>query len=154
MGYFLERRDGDSIQIMHAGGKLRGSTRTRAKSARLPGSGPMEARLQPSLPGDTLFDMKTALRSLVIGLLAMGTLSAQEFVAPEVERREVVPAEPVRVRPTVEGIVKEIFTKRPWQLVNPMAPAEEGSGERMVSQDFGPGTPYHSTGLIVASIEF
>jgi hypothetical protein len=114
----------------------------------------MEARLQPSLPGDTLSNMKTALRSLVIGLLAMGTLSAQEFVAPEVERREVVPAEPVQLRPTVEGIVKQIFTTRPWQLVNPMAPASEGSGERMVSQDFGPGTPHHSTGLIVASIEF
>jgi hypothetical protein len=98
--------------------------------------------------------MKTAWRSLVIGLLAMGTLSAQEFVAPEAERREVVPAEPARVRPTIEGIVKEIFTKRPWQLVNPMAPASMGSGERMVSQDFGAGTPYHSTGWIVARVEF
>ncbi len=98
--------------------------------------------------------MNTALRTLVIGLLSIGTVAAQEFVAPEAERREVVPAEPVQQRPSIEGIVTKIFTERPWQAVNPAAPASYGSGQRMVSQDFGPGTPYHSTGLIVASIEF
>jgi hypothetical protein len=114
----------------------------------------MEAWLQRSVQGDTLLGMKTALRTLVVGLLAVGTLSAQEFIAPEEEAREVVPAPPAERRPTVEGIVKEIFTKKPWQLVNPVAPASYGSGEKMVSQDFGAGTPYHSTGLIVASVEF
>ena len=87
-------------------------------------------------------------------LLFAGTLSAQEFVAPEAERREVVPAEPARQRPTIEGIVKEVFTKKPWQLVNPIAPASYGSGEKMVSKDFGRGTPYHSSGLIIAGVEW
>ncbi len=98
--------------------------------------------------------MKTALRTLVIGLLSIGTVAAQEFVAPEAEPREVVPAEPAERGPSIEGIVKEIFTKRPWQAVNPAAPPEDGSGQRMVSKDFGPGTPFHSTGLIVASVEW
>ena len=98
--------------------------------------------------------MKNALRTLIIGLLSIGTVAAQEFVAPEAERREVVPAEPAGRGPSIEGIVKEIFTKRPWQLVNPAAPPEYGSGRRMVSRDFGPGTPHHSTGFIVASIEW
>jgi hypothetical protein len=98
--------------------------------------------------------MKKALRTLVVGLLSVGTLSAQEFVAPEVERREVVPAEPVELRPTIEGLVKEIFTKKPWQLVNPAAPASYGSGEKMVSTDSGGGTPYHSSGWIIAGVEW
>jgi hypothetical protein len=98
--------------------------------------------------------MKKGLTTFVIGLLSIGTLSAQEFVAPGAERREVVPAEPVQIRPSIEGIVKEIFTKKPWQLVNPAAPASYGSGEKMVSKDFGPGTPYHSSGWIIAGVEF
>jgi hypothetical protein len=106
------------------------------------------------LQSDKLISMKKALRTLVIGLLSVGTVAAQEFVAPEAERREVVPAEPAERGPSIEGIVKEVFTTRPWQLVNPAAPASYGSGQRMVSQDFGPGTPYHSAGLIVASIEW
>ena len=101
-----------------------------------------------------LNSMKKAMKTLMIGLLSVGTVAAQEFVAPEAERREVVPAEPAERGPSIEGIVKEIFTKRSWQLVNPAAPPEYGSGQRMVSQDFGPGTPYHSTGLIVASVEW
>jgi hypothetical protein len=98
--------------------------------------------------------MKTALRTLVIGILAAGTLSAQEFVAPEAQRREVAPSQPVQQRPTIEGLVKEVFTKKPWQLVNPAAPASAGTGERLVSKDFGGGTPYHSTGWVVASVEW
>ncbi len=110
--------------------------------------------MQGPVQSDRLLGMKIALRTLVVGLLAVGTLSAQEFVAPEEEAREVVPAPPAEQRPTIEGIVKEIFTKKPWQLVNPAAPASYGSGAKMVSQDFGGGTPYHSTGWIVASVEF
>jgi hypothetical protein len=99
--------------------------------------------------------MSKALKTLVIGLLLGGSVFAQEFIAPEEEPREIVPVEPVQQRPTIEGIVKEIFvTKKPWQLVNPVAPAQYGTGEKMVSQDFGPGTPYHSTGLVVASVEW
>ena len=98
--------------------------------------------------------MSKALKTLVIGLLFGGSLSAQEFIAPEQEPSEIVPVEPVQQRPTIEGIVKEVFTKKPWQVVNPAAPAQYGSGKKMVSKDFGPGTPFHSTGLIVASVEW
>ena len=99
--------------------------------------------------------MSKALKTLVIGLLLVGSLPAQEFIAPGEERREIVPVEPIQQRPTIEGIVKEIFvTKKPWQLVNPVAPAKYGTGEKMVSKDFGPGTPYHSTGWVVASVEW
>jgi hypothetical protein len=98
--------------------------------------------------------MSKASKILVIGLLFAGSLSAQEFIAPVEERREIVPVAPPQLRPTIEGIVKEVFTKKPWQLVNPAAPAHYGSGKRMVSKDFGRGTPFHSTGLIVASVEW
>jgi hypothetical protein len=114
----------------------------------------MAPQLQNESEKTKVHSMKKAWKTLAIGLLSVGTLAAQEFVAPEAERREVVPAEPADRGPSIEGIVKEIFTKRPWQLVNPAAPPEYGSGEKMVSQDFGPGTPYHSTGLIVASLEW
>ena len=98
--------------------------------------------------------MSKALKTLVIGLLFGGSLYAQEFIAPEEEPTEIVPVEPVQQRPTIEGIVKEVFTKKPWQVVNPAAPARYGSGKKMVSKDFGPGTPFHSTGLVVASVEW
>jgi hypothetical protein len=98
--------------------------------------------------------MNRGLTILVGGFLAVGTLSAQEFVVPGAQRREIAPAQPVQPRPTIEGIVKEIFTKKPWQLVNPVAPPSYGSGARMVSKDFGGGTPYHSSGWIVAGVEW
>jgi hypothetical protein len=98
--------------------------------------------------------MSKALKTLVIGLLFGGSLSAQEFIAPEQEPSEIVPVEPLQQRPTIEGIVKEVFTKKPWQVVNPAAPVQYGSGKKMVSKDFGPGTPFHSTGLVVASVEW
>jgi hypothetical protein len=98
--------------------------------------------------------MKKASKILVIGLLFAGSLYGQAFIATEEETREIVPVAPSQQRPTIEGIVKEVFTTKPWQLVNPAAPAQYGSGRRMVSKDFGAGTPFHSTGLIVASVEW
>jgi hypothetical protein len=98
--------------------------------------------------------MSKALKVAMIGLLSAGSLYAQEFIVTEEERPEIVPVEPAPLRPTIEGIVKEVFTMKPWQLVNPAAPAQYGSGQKMVSQDFGPGTPFHSTGLVVASVEW
>lgn len=92
---------------------------------------------------------------LVATVAGLGALSAQEFVAPGQKRREIVPEEIVQPRPSVEGIVKEIFEKRkPWQLVNPAAPASYGSGEKMVSKDFGPATPFKSTGWILFGVEW
>ena len=99
--------------------------------------------------------MSKTLKISVLGLLFAGSLYAQEFIAPDQERREIVPVKPVQQRPTIEGIVREIFvTKKPWQLVSPVAPARYGTGEKMVSKDFGPGTPVHSTGWVVASVEW
>lgn len=95
--------------------------------------------------------MKAIVFALFAGIAAAG---AQEFIAPATQRRDIVPqvSEP---RPSIEGIVKEVFeTRRPWQMVNPLAPASYGSGQRFVSRDFGPGTPVHSAGVVVAGFEW
>jgi hypothetical protein len=99
--------------------------------------------------------MKTAGLMVVAGLAVASSGFAQEFIAPGGQRREIVPEEIVTPKPTIEGIVKDIFeTRKPWQLVNPVAPASYGSGEKMVSRDFGPATPYKSTGWIVFGVEW
>ncbi len=89
-------------------------------------------------------------------LLSTASLSlAQDFevILPEDREIETIEVEPTK--PTIEGIVKNIFeTRKPWQLVNPAAPASFGTGEKNVSKDFGPGTPVKSTGLIVFGIEW
>ncbi|MEX1117915.1 MAG: hypothetical protein WEB60_03895 [Terrimicrobiaceae bacterium] len=88
----------------------------------------------------------------------MSTLSfslAQDFIVPLPEAEEIVPVEVEPTQPTIEGIVKDIFeTRKPWQMVNPAAPASFGSGEKNVSKDFGPGTPVKSAGLIIFGIEW
>ena len=79
---------------------------------------------------------------------------AQEFIAPSGTRREIVPQveEP---NPSIEGIVKEVFvTRKPGQMVNPLAPKTFGSGEKFVSKDFGPGTPVHSPTITVVGFEW
>ncbi len=99
------------------------------------------------------------MKRLALGAIPMGTLvqslAAQDFIAPDQPLREVVPEEIIESKPTIEGIVKEIFeTRKPWQMVNPAAPASYGSGQKMVSKDFGPGTPYKSSGWILFGIEW
>lgn len=87
--------------------------------------------------------------------VAFSAVYAQDFVAPEADRREISPERIIEQRPSPEGIVKDIFvTRKPWQLVNPAAPAEYGSGQKFVSKDTGPGTPYHSTGVVVLGVEW
>lgn len=102
--------------------------------------------------------MKPTVLILTAAMSSGGILSAQEFVAQHQETREIVPSQPgeiVTPKPSIEGIVKDIFvTRKPWQLVNPAAPASYGSGEKMVSKDFGPGTPYKSSGWIVFGVEW
>jgi hypothetical protein len=98
--------------------------------------------------------MSKALKTAVIGLLFASFVYSQEFIAPEPGRREIVPVEPSQRGASIEGIVKEVFTKKPWQLVNPAAPARYGTGQRMISKDFSTGTPYQSTGWVVASVEW
>lgn len=92
----------------------------------------------------------------ILLLLGAGTVAeAQEFVAPPPSKREIAPPAEPRPRMNIEGIVKQIFVdKKPWQLVNPAAPAKYGTGEKMVSKDFGPATPYHSSGWIVCGVEW
>lgn len=98
--------------------------------------------------------MKLRLASLCL-VLTLGPLIAQDFVAPSVPREEIRTTEIRDTRPSIEGIVKEIFvTKKPWQLINPAAPKKYGSGQKNLSKDFGPGTPFHSTGVIVAGVEW
>ncbi len=91
-------------------------------------------------------------------LLAALPLSAQEFIVPV---PDVIPVEPAPVLPpptreggvTVEGIVAEIFnTTRPWQLVNPLAPAEYGNGEKTVSRN--PDDPEKPKGFILFALEW
>lgn len=100
--------------------------------------------------------MKTQLcAALAVLALTAGGLSAQDFVAPSPSTDQQIREEKIiRPRPTIEGIVKEVFTKKPWQAINPLAPASYGSGEKFVSKDHGPGTPYHSTGLVVMGVEW
>lgn len=96
------------------------------------------------------------MRIMALLLLTMTSWAqAQEFVVPLPKTHEVVPAETIQPRATIEGIVREIFvTRKPWQMVNPAAPARYGSGQRVLSKDFGPGTPVHSAGVIVLGVEW
>lgn len=97
--------------------------------------------------------MKTPLAVLALTAFTFPVL-AQDFEVVLPDREEVV-VETIDPRPSIEGIVKDVFvTRRPWQLVNPAAPARYGSGQRMVSKDFGPGTPVHSAGVVVAGVEW
>lgn len=94
--------------------------------------------------------MKAFLLAFVLGLAAA---AAQEFIAPPGRQREIVPTVE-SPKPSIEGIVKEVFTKKPWQAVNPLAPKTMGSGEKFVSKDFGPGTPHHSQTVTVVGVEW
>jgi len=99
--------------------------------------------------------MSKILFSLMMTFACAGQLAAQDFIATTPKARDIPLEESVETKPTTEGIVKDIFvTKKPWQLVNPAAPAKYGSGEKKVSKDFGPGTPFKSTGWIVAGVEW
>ncbi|MBE2205372.1 MAG: hypothetical protein IAE94_13655 [Chthoniobacterales bacterium] len=90
---------------------------------------------------------------LLLFMVCAGAAMAQDFVAPAGRQRTVVRELPSE-RPTIEGMVKEIFTKKPWQAVNPLAPKTYGSGKRFVSKDFGPGTPHHAQTLTVVAVEW
>lgn len=103
--------------------------------------------------------MKTTFAILaILGACALSA-HAEELVVTKPDAEEIVVSEtvtePVKPRASIEGIVKQIFVdKKPWQLVNPVAPAKYGSGKKVVSKDFGPGTPYHSAGVVVLGVEW
>lgn len=99
--------------------------------------------------------MKKAYLSLILGLAAVPVLNAQDFVVTTPQNEEIISEVRITPRPTIDGIVKDIFEMRkPWQAVNPAAPTKYGTGEQYVSKDFGPGTPFHSTGLVLASVKW
>jgi len=47
-----------------------------------------------------------------------------------------------------------LSSKKPWQALNPAAPAEYGTGETNVSKDSAPGTPHHAATLTVIGFEW
>lgn len=91
--------------------------------------------------------------TLLFLMACAGLAAAQDFVAPPGRQRQIVEQfqEP---KPTIEGIVKELFIQKPWQAINPLAPKTYGSGEKFVSRDFGPGTPHHSETVTVVGVEW
>ncbi len=94
--------------------------------------------------------MKT---TLLVLLSMAGFAMAQDFVAPAGRQRTIV-RELEPARPTIEGMVKEIFTKKPWQAINPLAPKSYGSGERFVSKDIAGGTPVQARTLTLVGVEW
>jgi hypothetical protein len=86
-------------------------------------------------------------------ILPLASGLAQDFIAPTAIQREIT-AEAPELKPTIDGIVTQIFTDKPWQAVNPAAPASYGTGEKNVSKDFAGGTPFQATGLTVVGVEW
>ena len=86
-------------------------------------------------------------------LLSVASSFAQDFVAPVGIEREITTEAP-ELKPTIDGIVKQIFTDKPWQAINPAAPASYGTGEKNVSKDISGGTPYQATALTVVGVEW
>ncbi len=84
---------------------------------------------------------------------ALATANAQDFVAVEAFEQEITVEAP-DLRPAIDGIVTQIFTDKPWQAVNPAAPAEYGTGEKNVSKDIAGGTPYQASTLTVVGVEW
>ena len=84
----------------------------------------------------------------------MPLLMAQDLVAPQGPQREIMTKAP-ELKPEGDGIVKQIFdVQKPWQLLNPAAPASYGNGEQNVSTDTVTGTPHHSVTLTVVGVEW
>ena len=88
-----------------------------------------------------------------VAACSMAVVGAQDFVAPAGEEREIAVEAPEPVL-TIDGIVTQIFTSKPWQAVNPAAPAEYGNGEKNVTKDVAGGTPYQATTLTIVGVEW
>ena len=93
-------------------------------------------------------------RLFLLTLATTPLLLAQDFVAPQAPQREIV-TQAAELKPEVDGIVKQIFDlQKPWQLLNPAAPASYGTGEKNVSTDTVVGTPHHAVTLTVVGVEW
>jgi hypothetical protein len=97
-------------------------------------------------------NMKTLFFHLALAL-TISTSFAEEFLAPAGAQREITTEAP-ELKPTIDGIVLQIFTDKPWQAVNPAAPASYGTGEKNVSKDTTGGTPYVPPALTVIGVEW
>ena len=87
-------------------------------------------------------------------LVLPAALMAQDFVAPKGREREIS-TQAAELKPEVDGIVKQIFdVEKPWQLLNPAAPASYGNGEKNVSKDSATGTPCQAATLTVVGVEW
>jgi hypothetical protein len=96
--------------------------------------------------------MKMMLLCLLVALPCI--LTAEEFVAPQAPRREISP-QASELNPSIEGMVKFFLSsKKPWQALNPAAPAQYGTGEKNISKDSAPGTPHHATTLTIIGLEW
>jgi len=96
--------------------------------------------------------MKMMLLCLLVALPCI--LTAEEFVAPQAPRREISP-QASELNPSIEGMVKFFLSsQKPWQAINPAAPAENGTGETNVSKDSASGTPHHAATLTVIGFEW
>jgi len=96
--------------------------------------------------------LKTSL--LLLFVITPSVLLAQDFVAPQGRQLDIVREAP-ELSPEVDGIVKQIFdVKKPWQLLNPVAPASLGTGEQNVSKDTVTGTAHHAITLTVVGVEW
>jgi hypothetical protein len=96
--------------------------------------------------------MKSFFKAAVPALFISSAM-AQDFVATEAPEQEIT-AEAPDLRPTIDGIVAQIFSSKPWQAVNPVAPAEYGTGEKNVTKDIAGGTPYQASTLTVVGVEW
>ncbi len=78
---------------------------------------------------------------------------AQDFVATEAVEQQITVETP-ELRPSIDGIVTQIFTDKPWQAVNPAAPAEYGTGKKNVTKDIAGGTLYQASTITVVGVEW
>ena len=96
--------------------------------------------------------MKKMLLCLLVALPCI--LTAEEFVAPQAPRREIS-TQASELNPSIEGMVKFFLSsQKPWQALNPAAPAEYGTGEKNISKDSAPGTPHHAATLTIIGLEW
>lgn len=96
------------------------------------------------------------MKAVSIALFATLSLSAsaQNFIAPQAARQDI-PQQSEDLNPTIDGIVKQIFdVQKPWQLINPAAPASYGTGEKNVSKDIKGGTPFQASTLTIVGVEW
>lgn len=96
--------------------------------------------------------MKTLLFPAALAL-SIATGFAEDFVAPAGVQREITTEAP-ELKPTIDGIVLQIFTDKPWQAINPAAPESYGTGEKNVTKDIAGGTPYQASAITVVGVEW